>query len=117
MAQVLGTLGCPLDLQIRQGMDVENTLTLTNPDGTPLDLTGCTLTAKMRRTPTSTAVVFDTAITDAANGVARLDLTAEQTADLAPPAWSWDLKLTDAAGKVRPLAYGHVVVVLEVAHE
>ena len=44
-----------VNITIEQGTDFENVYTVTNPDGTPLDLTGYTAAAKIRKFPSSTS--------------------------------------------------------------
>lgn len=43
---------------VRQGADWERVFTLKNPDGTPIDLTGCVGACQVRPKPESTAVVM-----------------------------------------------------------
>jgi len=73
-------------------------MTVTFTDGTdPLDVSGGTWRAQVRKTPSSTTVLADIAVdtTDAAAGVLVLSLTAEDTAGLPPECW-WDLEDTTA---------------------
>ena len=42
-----------VNITIEQGTDFENVYTVTNPDGTPLDLTGYTASAKIIKFPGS----------------------------------------------------------------
>jgi hypothetical protein len=44
-----------VNITIEQGTDFENVYTVTNPDGTPLDLTGYTANAKIRKYPSSSS--------------------------------------------------------------
>jgi len=123
----IGTKGSELDLLIRQGATFgPNTCRLTNQDSTPINLTGATLRAQVRKTPTSTLVPGATGtfvITNAANGEFTWSFTAAATT--AMPAGSesetetssiyvWDMELEDSIGRVIPLLYGKVYVFREV---
>ena len=56
MAQV-GTRGERLDLIVRQGATLgPHTVTLTNPDGSAVNLTGCTIQGQVRKDPLDTGM-------------------------------------------------------------
>lgn len=76
-------------------------LTVYNDARYPLDLTDYTATAQMRRSPTSTtAVDFTTNIpSPASNGTITLSLTDEQTAELKPGRWLYDVVIESMAGQ------------------
>lgn len=114
--KVLGDFGDQLDLQIKQGSTFgPHQGVISNPDDTPVDLTGCELRAQLRRNPGDSSVVtFDVEITDPAEGEFTFELTKEQTATLSPPKYQWDMELEDAAGRVTPICFGDVLVALEV---
>lgn len=126
MAQI-GTKGAELDLLIRQGATFGPvTSTLTNPDDSPIDLTGAIIRAQIRKTASSSiergcVISFD--IIDAANGVFQWYLDAQTTANLhadnesedAPASmYVWDMELEDSIGRILPLIYGKVRVFREV---
>ncbi len=121
---VLGHAGERVDLLIRQGATFDAQVTLTNPDGTPVDLTGATLRAQIRRKALDTAllVAFTITVIDAVGGIFTFGLTASQTAAL-PAAEDpagiasravWDMELQDAAGRVTPVYWGTVTIHREV---
>lgn len=125
MITTIGSVGAALNLRIRQGGSFLFSVALKNPDGSPVNLTGATLSAQIRRkaldaNPPVAACVI--AVTDAVNGLADLSLTDEVTAAIACgevetlPAsrYVWDLELLDTLGRVTPLLYGDVVVFREV---
>lgn len=116
--KMLGTLGDRLDLEMKQGKTFgPHTGTIKNPDGTPMDLTGCTLRASMRRNPNDATVFnFDVAVTDAAEGEFTLGMSKTATATISPPKYEWDLELQDSLGRELPVCYGEVIVALEVTH-
>lgn len=121
----LGDIGEKIDLKIRQGADFGPiTETLVNPDGTPVDLTGCTLRGQIRRAGLSAEVVAEITfeISLATDGLIRWGMTNAVTGgipageSMRDPAsrYVWDRELVDASGRVIPLSYGDVVVQREV---
>ncbi len=122
---VLGTAGERVDLLIRQGASFgPHVVTLTNPDGTLVNLTGATVRGQLRRKALDVAVLIalTCTITDAAGGEFEISLTDEQTAAITAgedpamlaSAAVWDLELEDAAGRVIPVFYGRVTIHREV---
>lgn len=130
MADTIGTKGAELDLLIRQGATFgPNTSTLTNPDTSPVNLTGATIKAFIRKSPKSTRMPFIQAtvvITNAAAGQFTWTFPATETEKLiaddagetaADSTYVWDMELTDASGRVLPMLYGAVKVFREVAKD
>lgn len=125
MTLQIGVLGERLDLSIRQGATFGPFLAqMFDPDGTtPINLTGCTITAQIRKRAADRKIAATLAvpITDAVNGRYEFVLTAEQTAAIpagespASPAsrYVWDMELHHTGG-VLPLYYGDVIVLREV---
>lgn len=122
----IGSIGQELNLLIRQGGTFGPCeVTLTNPDGSAVDLTGSTLRAQLRQkaldsgTPVAT---FTITVTDATGGVFTFGLSDEITAGIAcgetrdrpESRYQWDLELEDLQGRVTPLLYGMVTVWREV---
>lgn len=116
----IGYFGERLDLKIRQGATFGPiSASMLNPDGTPVDLTGCTLTAKIRRRALDVAVVktIPVTITDAANGEYEFGLTDDETAAITAgerihdqsSKYVWAMDLVDSAGRTIPLYYGQVI--------
>lgn len=124
MATAIGSFGAPLDLRIKQGSTFDPQVTLNNPDGSPVNLTGSTLRAQIRKNALDTEVVatFTINIVDAPNGVFQLVLTDEQTAAIvtgeqpgsSASKFVWDLEMEDSLGRVIPIFYGSVQVFREV---
>lgn len=122
---VIGTKGERLDLLIRQGADFGPYLAeMKNPDGTPVDLTGCVIRGSIRKTPASSAVAaaIEVAITDATAGQYQFGVGHVATSPLkcgvnekAPESlYVWDLEMQDAMGRVMPLYYGDVGIFREI---
>lgn len=120
----IGTYGENLDLRVKQGSTFGATVIVTNPDGTVMDLTACTVRGQIRRKALDTALIvaFTCAVTDAEAGTFTFGLTDEQTADIdagettAKPDsnYVYDIEVEDSVGGVTPLLYGKVVVFREV---
>ncbi len=121
----LGYIGDKVDLLVRQGatfgpMRVE----LTNPDATPVNLTGCTVRGQLRKKALSADVVaqFEVAVIDPQGGVFTFGFTDEVTAGIPAgesvkaleSAYVWDMEVLDSTGRVNPLYYGDVKVFREV---
>lgn len=116
----LGTYGEELNLDIRQGATFgPHVFTMTDPAGDPIDLTGCTITAKMKKKPgdlDTTAVNFTIELFNPTGGQFRLSMSASTTSaqkagdriDSSDSKYVWDMEMTDSAGIVTPLYYGVV---------
>jgi len=124
---VVGTKGQQVDLLIRQGASLGPVACrLTNPDTSPMNLTGATIRAQIRKTASdalSTGAAAVCTVTNAANGEFTYEftvedttlLTADATSESAPASvYVWDMELEDSVGRVTPLVYGTVNVFREV---
>jgi hypothetical protein len=122
---MLSNVGQKVDFQIRQGSDFGPVkLTFTNPDGTPVNLTGATLQAQIRKnvSDATQAASFTFNIVNAAQGIASMKLTSFQTAALQPGAtiddpggrYIWDMELVDSSGSISSPMYGDLQVMREV---
>lgn len=102
------------DLSIDQGTDYEVTLTLTDENGNVLDLSNSNTAAQIRKNYTSlTYTEFDTS-TNVATGEISLTLTADQTADLEPGRYVYDVELTDASNSISRVVEGVVTITPQV---
>jgi hypothetical protein len=123
---VLGSRGKRLDLWIQQGATWgPHRMTIRNPDGTPMDLTGASMRAHLRRKaldPVALLAFTFTAL-DAVNGVMQWDqvaaaVTAGLTAGEDPMQIAsravWDGELVDASGRVLRPMWGQVTIDREV---
>lgn len=129
MATIIGTKGAELDLLVRQGATFgPYQITLSNPENTPVDLTGATFRAQIRKAPLT---LLDTGIsavftyTNRIGGVFSFEFTAKDTASLTAGVdesaiesqYLWDLEMEDSTGRVLPLLYGSVKLFREVSTE
>lgn len=115
--KTLGDLGDQIELLISQGDSFgPHQVTLVNPDASPVDLTGSTITGGIKRAASdaSYAAAFTVAVTNAPGGVFTFGIAREVTAALTGGAsrndvasqYRWDLKLTDSTGRRIPLFFG-----------
>lgn len=67
-----------------QGQTETRTVTVEDGNGTPIDLTGCTIAGQMRLKPEDreNILAFTCTITDAVNGEYTFSLTATQTSSI-----------------------------------
>lgn len=71
-----------VNLTIEKGTDFENTFTLKNADGTPLDLNNYTAVAKLKKFPTATeSTAFSVGITTA-TGQVKISMANTVTSSL-----------------------------------
>lgn len=113
-----------LPIRIEQGETKIIPLHVIDYDGLDVDLTGYTFAAQIRRKPSSATITatFSYAITDAANGLVQLSLTAAQTSAITcgdtetEPAslYYWDAFATSPGAKVTKLAHGEITVIAQV---
>lgn len=127
MALTLGSIGEEMDLLIRQGATFgPHVVTMTNPDGSPVDLTGVLLRGSIRKEPRA-LVKYDLTfvITNPTGGVYKMFMLDTETKVLtAGPSLShvdsryvWDSEMVDTLGNVIPLYYGKVNVQREITRE
>jgi hypothetical protein len=108
-----------IELEMFRGDDESFDIVVTK-DGAPVDLTGAalTFTAKRRLSDADAAAVVQKdstaggiAIVDAAQGLARIDIAAGDTATLtSDERLAWDLQVLGADGKKRTLADGRLLI-------
>ena len=121
----LGYIGEKFDLLIKQGSTLGPfSITLSNPDNTPVNLTGAAVRAHLRKRALDSDKVADlqVAMVDAAAGKFQFGMSDEATANIpagetlkdAASIYVWDMKLEDASGRVLPLYYGDCKVFREV---
>ena len=119
----IGNKGAELNLLIKQGATFGPvSLTLNNPDATPVNLTGCSLVGAIRKTPNSPLIAEaqpSFQITDALLGKFEINISddatdyliADASGEYAPSSiYVWQCNLVDAAGRTTPLLYGDVNV-------
>lgn len=99
------------NLIIDQGATFTTTVNLTDTNGDPIDLTGYTGAAQMRKSYTSSsAAATFTVATGGANGSITLSLSANATANISGGRYLYDVELTDASNTVSRVFEGIVTV-------
>lgn len=126
----IGSKGDELDLLIRQAATFGPVhMLLTEDDGSPLDLTGCTLAAQISKTADGPVIpgasaTFD--VIDAAGGEVTFtfEVAATSVLDADPDSetadasvYVWNMDLTKADASVLPLIYGVVNVFRNIPKE
>jgi hypothetical protein len=105
-----------VDLVIYQGDTCRFTVTVTDANGTVINLTGYTAAAQLKSdfddaTPTN----FTCTISTPASGIVSVVMSAATTAGLTPGSdYIWDVQVTQPGGDVRTYLAGDVTVVPEV---
>lgn len=90
----------PLNLLMEKGTDFDATFNITNEDNsTPLNLTGYTAEAKMRRSyHSTTATSFIVEFVNRYNGILKISLPNATTAGLEARRYVYDIMLTSPQG-------------------
>ena len=91
------------NLIIDQGSTYTTTITLTDDDGNPLDLTGYTGAGQIRKHYTSSSYTAFTVTITALTGEVTLSLSATQTANMSAGRYQYDVELTTGATVSRVL--------------
>lgn len=103
------------NISLDQGENYTETLTYTDSNSDPIDMTGYTYELKVKESWSGSDTIFtltggsgiDT--TNEATGVLVYTFTAAQTALLTKPQYQYQLKLTDGSGIVTILIEGHIM--------
>jgi hypothetical protein len=100
------------NLVIDQGSTYSVTINLDDVNGDPINVTGYTSRAQMRKHYTSSnAVSFTTSM---ANGALTMSLTSSQTANIVSGRYVYDAELIDSSSNVTRIVEGIVTVTPEV---
>jgi len=99
-----------VNIVIEQGTDYQDVFTVNNPDGSPLDLTGHTGVAKIKKFPESaTSTSFAVGIVSA-TGQVLVSLANTVTDDLKAGRYYYDIIITSSTGKKTKVVDGMVIV-------
>lgn len=98
-------------LTIEQYATFSRTITVKASNGTPQNLVNANANTQMRKSFYSTSSnTITTTITDAANGVLSLDMTAANTGNLTPGRYVYDVAVTYPTGVVQRIIEGIIIV-------
>jgi hypothetical protein len=98
------------NLFIDQGATYATKLNITDANGDPVDLTGYTAAAQIRKHYTSSNSVSFSASTSGATGVVILSLSANATANLYSGRYVYDVELVDSQGRVSRIVEGIITI-------
>lgn len=114
---VLGQAELPtnVDIVLWRGDYFKTTVQFTNPDTTPMDLTGYTAQASFR-TSFGTGTPAATLQCTISSNVVTIELLSVDSEALTAGPYIWDFQLTDPSGNVRTYLAGDVTVYDEVTH-
>jgi len=98
------------NLSVDQGADYETSITLTDSNGTALDLTGYTGAAQIRKYYTSSNATNFTVSITANTGLVELSLTSNTTNSMAGGRYVYDVEMTDSGGTVSRVLEGILTV-------
>ena len=103
------------NLVVDQGTTFSSIITITNQDGTPMDLTDYTVKSQFRKSyQSSTAINFTASIYDAGAGEVRLQLAPADTTGVRAGRYLYDIELTSPSNeKIRALE-GLVILTPEI---
>ena len=103
------------NLYIDQGSDFNSIITLTNQDGTILDLTGYTVKSQFRKSYNSSSYVeFSASVYNASLGQITLGLTAAQSSAVAAGRYLYDIEITTSGGSKTRALEGIIVISPEI---
>ena len=99
------------NLTIDQGSDFTTSVTITDDNGDPIDLTYYTVKSQIRKSYTSlTAVNFDINYENVINGVVFLSLSSNTSDSMAAGRYVYDVIITDQNLIVTRVAEGIVTI-------
>lgn len=99
-----------VNIVIEQGTDFSNVFTVTNPDGSPLDLTGFNSSAKIKKFPTSAkSTPFTVGIITAAGQVV-VSMAHTVTNSLDPGRYYYDVITISYGGTINRIIEGMALV-------
>jgi hypothetical protein len=107
MSTIWGDRVAEINLELYRGEDFRYAIDFKQPNNQPLDLTGCSVIAKIHRHFTDEVATFAVEISDPISGQLILVLSSVQ---LPPAAYSWNLFLVNSAGNREPKITGLVTV-------
>ena len=101
-------------IQIDQGANYSTSIDVTDDNGDPVELTGYTGAAQMRKHYTSVTSYAFTVTINAGQGTVDLSLTANTSNTIPAGRYVYDCELTDSNGKKSRLVEGIVTITPQV---
>jgi hypothetical protein len=100
------------NLALYAGDDFTMLLTVTNPDGSAFDMTGCTPLSQIRVTPQADPPLASFTCTVSTNTITMILTSAASTT--LPAKCVYDVQITDTGGRVQTLLAGSIAVTAQV---
>lgn len=98
------------NLVIDQGTDFSADIDVADVDGGVFDLTGYLVAAQMRKNYASASAITFGATQNNTGGKITLNLTSEQTVDIEPGRYLYDVEMTSTGSEVTRVVEGVVTV-------
>jgi hypothetical protein len=103
------------NLVIDQGTTFSSIISLTQQDGTPMNLTGYTVKSQFRKSyQSSSATSFTASVYDATAGKIRLQLVPTDTTSIQAGRYLYDIELTSGSGEKSRALEGLVILTPEI---
>jgi len=103
------------NLVIDQGTTFSSIISLTQQDGTPMNLTGYTVKSQFRKSyQSSSATSFTASVYDATAGKIRLQLNPTDTSSVQAGRYLYDIELTSSSGDKSRALEGLVILTPEI---
>ena len=104
-------------ITLNQGATYSDTVTVKQPEGTPVNLTGYSVSSRIRALSGALVAEFTCTVATPTTGVIARTLSNTLTAAMVPSEYVghvWGLKLTAPSGAVLPEIQGGVMVIANV---
>lgn len=106
-----------LDLLVQRGSTYRKLFQLQQKDGTPVELLGCSIRAKLRKSyESSIELNFQAAIYDAVNGKCSIELTAAETEQIGFTTGVYDVEIIFTNGDIHQVLFGNVLIKKEATY-
>lgn len=100
------------NLYVDQGSDFSAIVTLTNQDGTPINLTNFTIKSQFRKSyQSSSATSFTASVYNATTGKVKLQLSASASSAIQAGRYLYDVEITSGDTGERKRALEGIVVI------
>jgi hypothetical protein len=109
----LTSLPVEVDISMYQGDDLTFTVTVTNPDSSPADLTGATFLSQIRLTPQTPNPPLAIIATSVTTNVVSCHIASADSTKVTVAVW--DLQMTSSAGMVTTLVGGSLTCAPQVS--
>jgi hypothetical protein len=106
------------DITIEQGADYSLVLSVKDPSGAPVNLTGVSVRAHIREHSDGPKIAeFSVQISNAAQGIIRLSIPGATSESLPPTVAFYDVSLARANGVRQRVAEGRVTISRSITHD